>query len=277
MVARILSYGPVRVRLYARVTWRSRMSAGGLALKHGAQKDGWRCDRDRFASDSVKATGGPPAPRLSLKDVAVGAAEAGPAPALHQRYGAASTRHAARSTHHVARIHDMVEPTIWPEPRHDHEGIRAYPPGRTRSRLRSMPALPRCAVRAGGVRCSAGPTVRSFSAKPGWWRAGGRSDRVRSEPIVVSTLITVLSAVFEGGPTSGHPAAPGCAGLPPDPAGPCHGARAERSEPALSDPEAPKQQRAQPPSCTREAATVVAVAMPTTSTGATTCPALTRA
>ncbi len=25
----------------------------------------------------------------------------------------------------------------------------------------------------------------------------------------------------EGGPTSGHPAAPGCAGLPPDPAGPC--------------------------------------------------------
>ena len=44
-----------------------------------------RCDEDRFASDSVKATGGPPAPRLALKDEAVGAAEAGPAPALHHR------------------------------------------------------------------------------------------------------------------------------------------------------------------------------------------------
>jgi hypothetical protein len=85
MVVRISSHGPVRVRLDARVTWRSRMSAGGLALKHGAQDDDRRCDNDRFASDSVKATGGPPAPRLALKDDAVGAAEAGPAPALHPR------------------------------------------------------------------------------------------------------------------------------------------------------------------------------------------------
>ncbi len=38
-----------------------------------------------LASDSVKATGGPPAPRPPLKDDAVGIAEAGPAPALHQR------------------------------------------------------------------------------------------------------------------------------------------------------------------------------------------------
>ncbi len=70
------------------------------------------------------------------------------------------------------------------------------------------------------------PTVRSFSAKPGCRRAGGRSDRVRSEPILLATPDAVLSAVFEGGPTSGHPAAPGCAGLPPDPAGPCDVVRA---------------------------------------------------
>jgi len=51
-----------------------------------------RCDQDMFASDSVKATGGPPAPRLALKDGAVGSAEAGPAPALHPRFGRADIR-----------------------------------------------------------------------------------------------------------------------------------------------------------------------------------------
>jgi len=61
------------------------MSAGGLALKHGAQNSLRRCEHDMLASDSVKATGGPPAPRPPLKDDAVGIAEAGPAPALHQR------------------------------------------------------------------------------------------------------------------------------------------------------------------------------------------------
>jgi len=49
-----------------------------------------------FASDSVKATGGPPAPRFALKDEAVGTAEAGPAPALHQRYGPTSAIWPAR-------------------------------------------------------------------------------------------------------------------------------------------------------------------------------------
>jgi hypothetical protein len=86
------------------------MSAGGLALKHGAQNSVRRCDDDRFASDSVKATGGPPAPRLSLKDEAVGTAEAGPAPALHPRYGRAHEGLHPR----YGRAHEGAAPTMWP-------------------------------------------------------------------------------------------------------------------------------------------------------------------
>jgi len=78
------------------------MSAGGLALKHGAQDAAKRCEQDMFASDSVKATGGPPAPRLALKDDAVGTAEAGPAPDLHPRYGRTNIR-----------TRTGVAPTIW--------------------------------------------------------------------------------------------------------------------------------------------------------------------
>jgi len=52
----------VRVRLEARATWRSRMSAGGLALKHGA--DVVSRPSARVPPDPVKATGGPPAPGL---------------------------------------------------------------------------------------------------------------------------------------------------------------------------------------------------------------------
>ncbi len=88
------------------------------------------------------------------------------------------------------------------------------------------------------------PTVRSFSAKPGCRRAGGRSDRVRSEPILLATPDAVLSAVFEGGPTSGHPAAPGCAGLSPDPAGPCDVVRARSNGPVRRHPRSEQRARA---------------------------------
>ena len=80
MWARTVWHGPARVRRGARATWRSRRSAGGLALKHGAITVS--CANTPVPPDSVQASCGPPAPRLALKDGGIGEADAGPAPAL---------------------------------------------------------------------------------------------------------------------------------------------------------------------------------------------------
>ena len=76
--ARTTSHGPARGRPGARATWRSRVSDGRSALRHGARLNVRRCDQVRLASDSVGAPVGPPAPRLALKVNTVGVAESRP-------------------------------------------------------------------------------------------------------------------------------------------------------------------------------------------------------